>query len=152
MQIPILNCSPLFRFAGEHYYYDGRVQITKESKQVRWCSFTVFKVICDVVFAFRSSQHVHKFSVETVQWYPYDTGMFVSSSFDKTMKVWDTETLKVMKKDELSIILSVSFYCSAYGCPYKSSFPNRRRMQITTVCVLRHLLTFTSVYSGSNIF
>lgn len=43
----------------------------------------------------RSSRHVHKFSVETVQWYPYDTGMFVSSSFDKTMKVWDTETLKV---------------------------------------------------------
>lgn len=47
-------------------------------------------------FLFRSSQHVHKFSVETVQWYPYDTGMFVSSSFDKTMKVWDTETLKVV--------------------------------------------------------
>uniref|UniRef100_A0A8C5DZH6 DNA excision repair protein ERCC-8 n=1 Tax=Gouania willdenowi TaxID=441366 RepID=A0A8C5DZH6_GOUWI len=43
----------------------------------------------------RSSRYVHKFSVETVQWYPYDTGMFVSSSFDKTMKVWDTETLKV---------------------------------------------------------
>lgn len=48
------------------------------------------------VFIFcRSSRHVHKFSVETVQWYPYDTGMFVSSSFDKTVKVWDTETLKV---------------------------------------------------------
>uniref|UniRef100_A0A667XAV1 DNA excision repair protein ERCC-8 n=1 Tax=Myripristis murdjan TaxID=586833 RepID=A0A667XAV1_9TELE len=42
----------------------------------------------------RSNQHVHKFSVETVQWYPHDTGMFVSSSFDKTMKVWDTETLR----------------------------------------------------------
>uniref|UniRef100_A0A673MQL5 DNA excision repair protein ERCC-8 n=1 Tax=Sinocyclocheilus rhinocerous TaxID=307959 RepID=A0A673MQL5_9TELE len=39
-------------------------------------------------------RHVHKFSVETVQWYPHDTGMFVSSSSDKTMKVWDTETLK----------------------------------------------------------
>lgn len=47
------------------------------------------------LFFFRSSRYVHKFSVETVQWYPYDTGMFVSSSFDKTMKVWDTETLKV---------------------------------------------------------
>ncbi|XP_077571497.1 DNA excision repair protein ERCC-8-like [Stigmatopora nigra] len=42
----------------------------------------------------RSSKYAHKFSVETVQWYPYDTGMFVSSSFDKTMKVWDTEILK----------------------------------------------------------
>lgn len=49
------------------------------------------KAVCTVG---RSSRHVHKFSVETVQWYPYDTGMFVSSSFDKTMKIWDTETLK----------------------------------------------------------
>lgn len=49
------------------------------------------KAVCTVG---RSSQYVHKFSVETVQWYPYDTGMFVSSAFDKTMKVWDTETLK----------------------------------------------------------
>ncbi|XP_028852400.1 DNA excision repair protein ERCC-8 [Denticeps clupeoides] len=49
------------------------------------------KAICTVG---RSSRHVHKFSVETVQWYPHDTGMFISSSFDKTMKVWDTETLK----------------------------------------------------------
>lgn len=49
------------------------------------------KAICTVG---RSSRHVHKFSVETVQWYPHDTGMFVSSSFDKTMKVWDAETLK----------------------------------------------------------
>ncbi|KAG1973437.1 DNA excision repair protein ERCC-8 [Pimephales promelas] len=49
------------------------------------------KTVCTVG---RSSRHVHKFSVETVQWYPHDTGMFVSSSFDKTMKVWDTETLK----------------------------------------------------------
>uniref|UniRef100_A0A8C7X8G3 DNA excision repair protein ERCC-8 n=1 Tax=Oryzias sinensis TaxID=183150 RepID=A0A8C7X8G3_9TELE len=49
------------------------------------------KAVCTVG---RSNRHVHKFSVETVLWYPYDTGMFVSSSFDKTMKVWDTETLK----------------------------------------------------------
>ncbi|XP_026870167.1 DNA excision repair protein ERCC-8 isoform X1 [Electrophorus electricus] len=49
------------------------------------------KAVCTVG---RSSHYVHKFSVETVQWYPYDTGMFLSSSFDKTMKVWDTETLK----------------------------------------------------------
>ncbi|XP_028661276.1 DNA excision repair protein ERCC-8 isoform X1 [Erpetoichthys calabaricus] len=48
------------------------------------------KSICTVG---RSHQHVHKFSVETVQWYPHDTGMFTSSSFDKTLKIWDTETL-----------------------------------------------------------
>ncbi|PIK58160.1 putative DNA excision repair protein ERCC-8-like [Apostichopus japonicus] len=30
----------------------------------------------------RSNESVHKRSVETVQWYPHDTGMFVSSSMD----------------------------------------------------------------------
>uniref|UniRef100_A0A8C4QGQ3 DNA excision repair protein ERCC-8 n=1 Tax=Eptatretus burgeri TaxID=7764 RepID=A0A8C4QGQ3_EPTBU len=37
----------------------------------------------------------HKFMVQTVQWYPHDTGMFTSSSFDKTLKVWDTNSLQV---------------------------------------------------------
>lgn len=72
----------------------------------RWQHF-IFRVQCEsaeysevmydlqLCFLWRSNRYVHKFSVETVQWYPHDTGMFVSSSFDKTMKVWDTETLKV---------------------------------------------------------
>ncbi|CAN2388783.1 transcription-coupled nucleotide-excision repair [Pristimantis euphronides] len=38
---------------------------------------------------------VHKFSVETVQWYPHDTGMFTSSSFDKTLKIWDANSLQL---------------------------------------------------------
>ncbi|XP_074808692.1 DNA excision repair protein ERCC-8 isoform X3 [Natator depressus] len=49
------------------------------------------KAICSVG---RSHPDVHKFSVETVQWYPRDTGMFTSSSFDKTLKIWDTNTLQ----------------------------------------------------------
>ncbi|XP_043919750.1 DNA excision repair protein ERCC-8 [Protopterus annectens] len=42
----------------------------------------------------RSHPHVHKYSVETVQWYPHDTGMFISSSFDESLKVWDTNMLR----------------------------------------------------------
>ncbi|KAM8793350.1 LOW QUALITY PROTEIN: DNA excision repair protein ERCC-8-like [Eudromia elegans] len=42
----------------------------------------------------RSHPDVHKYSVETVQWYPHDTGMFTSSSFDKTLKICDTNTLQ----------------------------------------------------------
>ncbi|XP_034956251.1 DNA excision repair protein ERCC-8 isoform X2 [Zootoca vivipara] len=49
------------------------------------------KAVCSVG---RSHPNVHKFSVETVQWYPHDTGMFTSSSFDKTLKIWDTNTLQ----------------------------------------------------------
>ncbi|KAM3847215.1 DNA excision repair protein ERCC-8 isoform 2-T2 [Vipera latastei] len=50
------------------------------------------KVICSVG---RNHPGVHKYSVETVQWYPHDTGMFTSSSFDKTLKIWDTNTLQL---------------------------------------------------------
>ncbi|XP_052526421.1 DNA excision repair protein ERCC-8 isoform X2 [Tympanuchus pallidicinctus] len=49
------------------------------------------KALCSVG---RSHPDAHKFSVETVQWYPHDTGMFTSSSFDKTLKIWDTNTLQ----------------------------------------------------------
>jgi DNA excision repair protein ERCC-8 len=46
----------------------------------------------------------HEFAVTSVQWYPFDTGMFVSSSTDCTVKVWDTNTLKAeleFKFDEI---------------------------------------------------
>ncbi|KAG7195070.1 uncharacterized protein KQ657_004184 [Scheffersomyces spartinae] len=32
----------------------------------------------------------HTYGVLCIQWYPRDTGMFVTSSFDHTVKVWDT--------------------------------------------------------------
>ncbi|XP_055457932.1 DNA excision repair protein ERCC-8 isoform X2 [Psammomys obesus] len=51
------------------------------------------KAVCSVG---RSHPDAHKYSVETVQWYPHDTGMFTSSSFDKTLKVWDTNTLQAV--------------------------------------------------------
>ena len=41
----------------------------------------------------RTKRYGHKFSVETVQWYPLDTGMFMSSGMDKLLKVWDTNEL-----------------------------------------------------------
>ncbi|KAI8576050.1 hypothetical protein K450DRAFT_258644 [Umbelopsis ramanniana AG] len=34
-----------------------------------------------------------KFGVSSVAWYPFDTGMFISSSFDNTVNVWDTNTM-----------------------------------------------------------
>ena len=43
----------------------------------------------------QSNPYKHKYSVETVQWYPLDTGMFLSSGMDKIIKVWDTNNLTV---------------------------------------------------------
>ncbi|KAJ3233823.1 DNA excision repair protein ERCC-8 [Chytriomyces hyalinus] len=36
----------------------------------------------------------HKFSITGVNWYPNDTGMFTTSSTDKTIRVWDTNCMQ----------------------------------------------------------
>lgn len=53
------------------------------------------KVIVEIE---RSFYGAHKFSVECVQWFPGDTGMFLSSSTDQTLKCWDANTLMVAEQ------------------------------------------------------
>ena len=38
------------------------------------------------------ANHGHLFSVSCAAWYPVDTGMFFTGSFDQTVAVWDTNT------------------------------------------------------------
>lgn len=33
-----------------------------------------------------------------VQWYPHDTGLFTTTSADRTLKVWDTNQMVVVEK------------------------------------------------------
>ncbi|KAL2652749.1 hypothetical protein R1flu_020877 [Riccia fluitans] len=50
------------------------------------------------VAAFKTDRRVprgHKFAVSSVQWYPVDTGLFVTGSFDTHVNVWDTNSLQV---------------------------------------------------------
>ncbi|KAG0370218.1 DNA excision repair protein ckn1 [Gamsiella multidivaricata] len=37
----------------------------------------------------------HKGGVSRVRWYPFDNGLFTTSSFDSTIKAWDTNTMEV---------------------------------------------------------
>lgn len=39
----------------------------------------------------------HKFGITDLHWFPFDNGIFTSSSFDHTLKVWDVSTLQVIK-------------------------------------------------------
>lgn len=36
----------------------------------------------------------HEFGVTDVKWWPFDMGMFLSSSYDMNLKIWDTSTLE----------------------------------------------------------
>ncbi|ORX89451.1 WD40 repeat-like protein [Basidiobolus meristosporus CBS 931.73] len=38
-------------------------------------------------------QASHGYGISGIRWYPFDTGIFTTSSFDKTVKVWDTNSL-----------------------------------------------------------
>lgn len=58
-----------------------------------------------IVTVNRSLRDSHKHSVETVQWYPNDTGMFLSSSVDSTLRVWDTNALQVVENFQLKGII-----------------------------------------------
>ncbi|KAG8227675.1 hypothetical protein J437_LFUL006986 [Ladona fulva] len=53
----------------------------------------------------RENPSAHKYSVERVQWYPHDSGMFVTSGMDKRVKVWDsnmmTTALDVKMKEKI---------------------------------------------------
>ncbi|CAI0464585.1 unnamed protein product [Linum tenue] len=49
------------------------------------------------VFAI-DKQHraAHKFAVSTAIWYPIDTGLFITGSYDHYIKVWDTNSTQVV--------------------------------------------------------
>lgn len=53
-----------------------------------------YKHVCQVSHNSGRTKH----SVETVQWYPIDTGMFLTSGADYQLKIWDTNRMKVVDK------------------------------------------------------
>lgn len=44
----------------------------------------------------KGHEHGHKFAVSSAVWYPIDTGLFVTGSFDHLVKVWDTNTAQAV--------------------------------------------------------
>ncbi|KAG0317934.1 DNA excision repair protein ERCC-8 [Podila horticola] len=43
----------------------------------------------------RYSYNKHKGGISRVHWYPFDNGMFTTSSYDSTIKVWDTNSMEL---------------------------------------------------------
>ncbi|KAK9385766.1 WD40-repeat-containing domain protein [Lipomyces mesembrius] len=59
----------------------------------------------------------HKYGISGISWWPFDNGMFITGSFDETIKVWDTEALEEVYKFEMGArvnahdISSVAEHC-----------------------------------------
>ncbi|VDK64615.1 unnamed protein product [Anisakis simplex] len=50
------------------------------------------------IIASTASHSSHKYLITCCQWFPQDTGTFLSSSMDKTIKLWDTNRMRVVDK------------------------------------------------------
>lgn len=46
-------------------------------------------------FVDKQHEHGHKYSISSAIWYPVDTGLFITGSFDRFIKVWDTNMTQV---------------------------------------------------------
>ncbi|KAK9112015.1 hypothetical protein Scep_019534 [Stephania cephalantha] len=44
----------------------------------------------------KQNEHGHKYAVSSAIWYPIDTGLFITGSFDHYINVWDTNTTQVV--------------------------------------------------------
>ncbi|CAA0223009.1 unnamed protein product [Arabidopsis thaliana] len=44
----------------------------------------------------KQHENGHKYAISSAIWYPIDTGMFITGSFDHYVKVWDTNTSQVV--------------------------------------------------------
>ena len=55
-----------------------------------------FAAVVKIERASNAATRGHSYGVTGVAWYPKDTGLFISSSFDKTVKIWDTNHEQVV--------------------------------------------------------
>ncbi|CAA3025702.1 DNA excision repair ERCC-8 [Olea europaea subsp. europaea] len=44
----------------------------------------------------KQHEHGHKYAISSATWYPVDTGLFITGSYDHHINVWDTNTTQVV--------------------------------------------------------
>lgn len=80
-----------FLFSLLSGFSDGTAAIHDVVNQTGNVKYTC-KVVCKID---RHNRYKHKTSIQSVCWYPLDTGIFTTSGTDKLLKVWDTNNLIV---------------------------------------------------------
>lgn len=92
--------------ACAHFGYINSLAIESVDEQLMLCggadsSVTIWDLEAEYITDPKDTQPLakldartaHKFGISKVLWWPHDEAMFFTSSFDKTVKVWDTERL-----------------------------------------------------------
>ncbi|XP_043688041.1 WD repeat-containing protein ATCSA-1-like isoform X1 [Telopea speciosissima] len=49
-----------------------------------------------ILFVDKQHEHGHQYAVSSAIWYPVDTGLFITGSFDHHINVWDTNSMQVV--------------------------------------------------------
>lgn len=88
---------------------------TNPQKPTTTATPTGFKALATV-----PRRSAHEFGVSAVAWWPQDTGMFLSASFDHTVKVWDTNTMNVAHTFDMGSRVYAIDTCSHAANRYSS--------------------------------
>ena len=97
----------------------------------------------DAVFKVDRGRLGHTFTVSSVVWYTIDTGLFVTGSFDKTIKVLLSAAASFVQTGTLlsaDIWGSTKASSSIRTCPPCRCFWDRRRDMLTCIVTLLMLL------------
>ena len=99
-------------------------------------SNSVFHKVSSVGEKESHKRFMHKKTINCVTWYPHDTGMFLTSSFDGTLKIWDSNTLKPAE--------TLNLECPVYNHHMSSSSSN-----LLVACAATNYIRLADIRTGS---
>ncbi len=80
-----------------------------------------YPIVSNTFSPISNSEQNTSYAICSIQWYPHDTGMFVTSSADRTVKVWDTnemcpvESFKFTKPVYTHVMAAAQSHCLIAG-------------------------------------
>lgn len=74
---------------------DGTLALYDVEEKVSAKSSSTSDPVSPLAFVSRQNENAHRHATTAVQWYPHDTGLFVSGGYDGIVKLWDTNELSV---------------------------------------------------------
>lgn len=63
----------------------------------------------------KQHEHGHKYAISSAIWYPVDTGLFITGSYDHHVNVWDTNTTQVVMPRDRFCCALLYFSMSSYS-------------------------------------